>query len=98
MTIVNRRTFLAEHGKFEEALALLREMGKGTPHPYRLYHSYYGIFDTIALETEFGSVAEMETFWSAADTAPGMDEYMTRWYALTRSGGTNEVWILTDRN
>ena len=98
MTIVNRRTFTAEHGKLDEALALMQTMGQGTPHPYRLYQSQYGTLDTLALEIEFVNLAEMETFWSAADTAPGTDELMPRWYALTKSGGTNEIWILTDRN
>jgi hypothetical protein len=98
MTVINRRTFMAEHGKLDEALTLLQGVGTGIPYTYRIYQSHYGTFDTLAFELEFASVAEMEAFWDATSAGPETVDFLSRWYALTRPGGTNEVWILVARN
>lgn len=94
MTIINRRTFTAERGKLQEAIELLREAAKGSRYPYRICSSYYGAFDDIALEVEFESIAQMEEAWAEINAQLEMAELMTQWYAATKSGGANEVWIL----
>lgn len=94
MTIIDRRTFMAEHGKLEEALAALQEAGKEVGQRYRLYQSHYGTFDTLAFEVEFESIAAMEDFWNAMNAGPQMEDFMARWYTLVRPGGLNEVWVL----
>ena len=94
MTIINRRMFVAERGKSQEAIELLCQTAKGSRYPYRICSSYYGAFDAIALEVEFESIAQMEEAWAEINAQPGMAEFMTQWYAATKSGGANEVWIL----
>lgn len=41
MTIINRRTFLAQQGKFREAIALLCTATKGSPYKYRIASRLY---------------------------------------------------------
>jgi hypothetical protein len=94
MTIINRRTFVAERGKFQEAIDLLRGATKGARHKYRICSSYYGAFDAIALEVEFESLAQMEEAWAEVNAQPEMAEFLNKWYAATQPGGSNEVWIL----
>jgi hypothetical protein len=94
MTVINRRTFMAEQGKLEGALAILREGTKGSQYKYRIYSSYYGTFDTLALEIEFESVAQMEAAWAEINARPEMADLMAKWYTATQAGGANEVWML----
>lgn len=94
MSIINRRTFSAERGKLEEAVDLLRQEAKGSPYPYRICSSYYGVFDAITLEVEFESIAQMEAAWAEINAGSGMAEFMNKWQAAAKSGGNNEVWVL----
>lgn len=52
MTIINRRTFVAERGKFQEAIDLLQGATKTARYKYRICSCYYGAFDatTTALQ------------------------------------------------
>lgn len=94
MTIINRRTYVADRGKFQEAIELLRGATKDARYKYRICSSYYGAFDAIALEVEFESVAQMEEAWAEVNAQPAMAEFLNKWYAATFSGGSNEVWSL----
>jgi hypothetical protein len=47
MTVINRRTFLAEHGKFQEAIDILREAAKGIQYKYRIYSSHFALWDLL---------------------------------------------------
>jgi hypothetical protein len=94
MTIINRRTFVAERGKFQAAIDLLRGATQSARYKYRIDSAYYGAFDAIALEVEFESVAQMEEAWAEVNAQLEMAEFLNKWYAATQPGGSNEVWIL----
>lgn len=94
MTVINRRTFLTEHGKFQEAIDILREGAKGIQYKYRICSSHYGTFDSLVLEMEFESIAQMEAAWTEINARTEMANIMSKWYIATQPGGTNEVWML----
>ena len=93
MTVVNRRTFIAKRGCYEEVVSMLKGE-EGGDIVSRVYSSHYGPFDTVALEVEFESVEAMERGWAAWYTSPGGEQFMKRWLQITEAGGANEVWIL----
>jgi hypothetical protein len=93
MAVVNRRTFTAARGKQDEAVELLKGAAKSTGVRFRIYRSYYGRFDEIAVELEFDSVADLEAMWARFLSQSGADDFFARWNALTL-GGQNEVWTL----
>lgn len=93
MTIVNRRTFIAKRGCYEEVVSMLKGE-RGADIVSRVYRSHYGPFDTVALEVEFESVEAMERGWAEWSASPGSEQFMKRWVEVTEPGGANEVWIL----
>ncbi len=97
MTIINRRTFIADRGKVQAVIDLLRTAAQDAHYPYRVCSSYYGAFDAVVLEVEFDSIAAMEEAWAEVNARPGMAEFMDKWYAVTCTGGSNEVWLLEGR-
>jgi hypothetical protein len=52
------------------------------------------VVDSLALEMEFESIAQMEEAWAEVNARPEMANIMSKWYATTQAGGTNEVWML----
>jgi hypothetical protein len=98
MTIVNRRTFVAGRGKTQEVLDLLREGAEGSTLRYRLYSSYFGKFDEIAMEVEFENLAHMEQAWAETNARLDAIDFWPRWVAATEAGGVNEVWVLETYN
>ncbi len=92
MTIVNRRTFMASRGRQEDVIDMLKQ-GTYTV-PYRIYNIYYGQFDLVALEMEFGSIAEMDAAWSDWGASDEAKEFLARWVEITEPGGNNEIWTL----
>lgn len=94
--LVNRRTFIAKRGHIEDAAAMLVEGMKRMGTQGRVYLPEFGPFDVIAVEGEFESLAAYEEFWASFAAQPETAEFMERWYAITESGGTNELWRLAE--
>lgn len=93
MTIMNRRIFHIKPGEMPKALALLHEVGPKIkfPGPCRVYHNLSGEFNRITIEYEFSDFASYEAFWQYwAETFA--EEFMPRWYAVSDSGGSNELY------
>lgn len=93
MIVVNRRTFIAKQGCFNEAISLLKSFSRADL-TYRFYRPRYAPFSTIAFEVEFASVAEMDRVWDEWSASPEAATFMSRWVEITEPGGTNEVWTL----
>ncbi len=95
--LVNRRTFIAKRGCFSDVAALLKEAADlvGLPRPARIYLSEVGSFDTIAIEAEYENYAEYERFMALHDTKLSA-QWWEKWFAVTESGGRNEIWKLLD--
>lgn len=93
MTIVNRRTFIAKRGHMEEVVSMLKGE-QGGDQVSRVYRSYYGASDAVVLEVEFASIEEMERGWAEWGASSEAEQFMSRWYEITESGGANEVWLL----
>jgi len=95
--LVNRRTFIAKRGCLDEVVQLLKAAGEkiDLPNRYRLCVSNIGPFDTLALEIEVENLAEYERVWTLIGerTAP---EVWEKWFALTETGGANEIWTLME--
>ncbi|HWQ11703.1 MAG TPA: hypothetical protein VNL77_02825 [Roseiflexaceae bacterium] len=94
--LVNRRTFVIKRGHIEDAAAMLAEGMRRMGVQGRVYLPEVGPFDVIAVEGEFESLAAYEQFWSAWAAQPDTGAFMERWYAITESGGANEIWRLAE--
>jgi hypothetical protein len=94
--IVNRRIFIPKHGHMREVLDLLKaEFARCFPEfkAVRYYVSDIGPFDRFGMEMEFPSLAEYER--AVAQSGECFSpEFWQRWYELTESGGTNEIWTV----
>ena len=96
--IINRRTFLATSGNFEAAISHLVNGMRQSSMKYRIMSSLYGTFSEVTLETEFDSVAQMQTAWDELNALPVVAEWMPRWYEVTQAGGRNEVLVVEAEN
>jgi hypothetical protein len=92
---VNRRTYIAQKGKLEEAANFEKEFIQrmGPAHAHRVYVSEVGPFDTLAEELEFETLAEYERF-IAEVMSKATAEDLAKWDSLTLTGGINEIWQL----
>jgi hypothetical protein len=98
--IVNRRTFNARQGRAQEAAEFLakeiaaeRERG-GFSGATRIYTSNIGQFGQVCAEWEYESLAEYEKGWAEWAARPTSADVLKEWNALTKGGGTNEIWNL----
>jgi len=94
--LVNRRTFVVKRGRLEEAVALFMAEGERIGITGRIYVPETGSFDTIAMEREFESLEEYERLWSEYFASPEAAQFQEKWYDLTETGGTNEIWRLVE--
>jgi hypothetical protein len=94
---VNRRTYIVKKGMMDQVLARLRARERADwPGRLRIYASEVGVFDTIALEAEFDSPQEFESFFSGLPDLPDLRAAQATLAGLTEPGGSNEVWQLLD--
>jgi len=94
--IVNRRTIVAKPGDMEDLVAMMKAEWErlNVPITFRVYTPSIAPFDFVAAEWEFGSLEDYEKFWTDWFARPETAEFMEKWYKLTESGGTNEIWNL----
>jgi hypothetical protein len=98
--IVDRRTYNIKLGQQDQAIQLLQaEMAGLTADnaapPYRIYLSHTGRFGQIAVEWDFGSPAERETFWR--DWRPHASSFIKQWYEINQGDIQIQVWELVER-
>ena len=93
--IINRRTYYLYPGKFNEALALLKEIRELTKQhlskDFRILTAIYGPFGTIVMEFEYENTHEQDKFserWYPLLFERGLVE---KWFSFVQSG-TNELW------
>ena len=94
--IVQRLMFPTKIGRGAEAAELAREERARTGSTHRIYRSYLGPADTLAMEFESEGLGEMEAFWSEWFATPESGTFMAKWNELTKGGGSNEVWTLIE--
>lgn len=97
--IVNRRTFNVKQGHMDELLALLKaakEQFSTSAHAWRNYAPEIGRFDVLAMEFEYESLQQYEEDWAEWGTTPESAAFLEKWYQLTESGGSNEIWRLVE--
>ena len=51
---------------------------------------------TIALELTQESLAELEKWWADHRASPDTAPFYEKWYDLTETGTTNEVWQVVE--
>ena len=78
------------------AAELVRAERERTGGTHRIYLSYLGRYDTIAMDFEFEGLAEMEAFWSEWFATPESAAFLKKWNDLLAADRTNEVWILVE--
>ena len=97
--ILHRLEFTSKRGCLQEAVAWLKTMAKrpGSLHVrQRICTRCIGRFDTIVLEIEFKSLADLETSWAAWFASPEGAAFNKRWFELTESGATDQVWTISE--
>lgn len=94
--LVNRRTFVVKRGYMNEAVALQVAERERTGTAYRIYMSSIGPFDVIALEFEGENLEEYERVWAEYFASPEAAQFLEKWYEVTETGGTNEIWELVE--
>lgn len=94
--IVQRLTFLAKSGRRMEAAELASAERERTGSTHRIYRSYLGPRNTIAVEFEFEDLEEMEAFWSEWYATPESSAFLEKWNDLLEASGTSEIWTLVE--
>jgi hypothetical protein len=93
--IVNRRTFVAQRGHLNQVARMLvdgcNEMGLGKA--ARVLVAEAGPFDQAVMEIEFETWEAYHSFTTELAPDP---KWWKQWYAITESGGTNEVWRVVE--
>ena len=91
--IVNRRTYTLKIGRWNEAVALWKEMMEVSPppHPWRMYAPILGHFDTLIIEFEYESVEECQRLMREALAKPGFAALVNKWWDTKLPSGTTEI-------
>ena len=98
--IVDRRTYSIKLGHQAQAVQLLQaEMSalaeNDAAPPYRICLSHTGRFGQLAVEWEFDSPAERETFWEG--WRPKTPNFIEQWYGFNQDDIQIQVWELVER-
>lgn len=94
--IVQRLTFQVKGGQRTAAAELVRAERERTAGTHRIYLSYLGRYDTIAMEFEFEDLEAMETFWSEWFATSESAAFLEKWNDLLEAPRTNEVWTVVE--
>lgn len=94
--LVNRRTFIVRRGAYDALLTLLQEAVREGGGNARILVPEVAPFDQLVVEAEFENLAAYEQFWTDWASQPTTAAFMERWYTLTESGGTNEIWRVAE--
>ena len=94
--LVNRRTFVVKRGHMKEAVALAVAERDRTGTASRIYISSIGPFDILAFEDEGENLEEYEKDWAEYFASPEAAQFLEKWYEVTETGGTNEIWRLVE--
>ena len=94
--IVQRLTFRAKSGQRAAAAELARAERERVGGTHRIYLSYLGRYDTIAMDFDFEDLAEMEAFWSEWFDTPESAAFLKEWNGLLEADRTNEIWTLIE--
>ena len=96
--IVERAVFCVKRGCMSELVALSKtgEELAMTPHGWRLYSIKYGANDSLAVEWEFESEAERDTYWDEWWASPQRPAFMEKWNELTKRVVGTERWNVTE--
>jgi hypothetical protein len=97
--ILHRVEFTTKRGCVQDALALLKTASNrpGSLHVrQRICTRCIGRFDTIILEIEFSSLADLEVSWAAWFASPEGAEFNKKWFELTEPGATDQVWTISE--
>ena len=91
--IVNRRTFTYKRGCQQATVELLKEAREMVSDmgAFRIYAPEIAPFSVVAIEIEFEDWAQYHAFWGQSK---GTEEWWEKWYSVTETGGSNEVWKL----
>lgn len=92
--IVQRTTVKVKRGCMQEAVALCKSFDESGGITCRTYTSRIGRHDTLVVDHEFESLAEMEKVWAEWRANPDYPAFLEKWLALAERGGYTEIWNL----
>jgi hypothetical protein len=98
--IVTRHTFKIKGGRMQKAIELVvneiaeeRERS-GYAGQTRVYASSIGKFNELAVEWEYESLAEHESFWGQWNARPTTAAFFQEWSEVAAGDGRAEIWTL----
>jgi len=94
--IVNRMTHVVKRGRMDEAVALIKELGEKRGEQGRIFVCQYGATNRLAIELEAESLAELEKGWTEWLASPEAAPFYEKWYDLTETDVTNEIWRVVE--
>lgn len=97
--VVIRMSWHVDSPHMDEALKAMRasKPPKGSVlRGGRLYRARTGHHNTLAVEWEFDSLADWETFSAQLFASPENAPFFRRWAELAPLGSTTEVWNLVE--
>ncbi len=96
--ITNRRTFIIKRGRLQEAAALIKAEAERVdlPNAQRVYVPEIAPFDVMVYEADYENLEEYEGIWAEWLASPEAAAFLEKLYAVTETGGTNEIWTLVE--
>ena len=95
---VQRQIFRVKQGCRDELVQMILDefVRIAFPRNYRVSTPQFATRDQVCWEAEFADLAEYSNFWDQWNNRPTTPAFLEKWYALTESGGTSELWRLRD--
>ena len=90
---MQRITFNAKPGTMPRLAELLQAERVRTGRAYRIYSSYLGEHDRIAVEFDWQDLAELEQAWAEWMTSPEAATFGQEFGAQRERGNINEIWV-----
>ena len=90
---VQRITFKAKPGTMLKIVELLQAERERADRTFRIYRSYLGEHDRIAIEFDFESLAKMEQSWAEWMNSREGVSFMQEIDEQRERGNINEIWV-----
>lgn len=93
--IVRRWWSVVKRGRLMQALVIAQEMAALVPErPTRVYTALHAPNQTLVVEEEYGSLADMEAVAAVYTTQPDFRDLYERLAPLLADEGRSEIWTL----
>ena len=90
---LHRITIRSKPGMDPQIVELIKAERQRVGRPLRIYRSWVGEQDRIAVEIDFGDMAEFQQFWFEYGDSPEGAEFFQELASLQSSATITEIWV-----